>query len=147
MNKGRQLRGAFTGEGPIEEADGTVKFKLGAGRLGTGPPMQVHHNGAFKPITDGSGLCSAGRWHPEKRRTDIIADRIDQGLWTRLVAVVPDPLLLLYQLAKGNCTTSPFSEALLQEGRQAVMEVLRLDPEGWGPGGCRINPSSSTFCR
>ena len=75
-----QLRGVFTAEGPVdiwdvgpeedtsdEEPDGTIKPKLAAGRYGEGPPMQVHHNGDFKPITDGSGLCSAGRWHPQVR--------------------------------------------------------------------------------
>ena len=83
------LRGAFTAEGPLdiwdvgpntptsdEDEDGVVKPKKGHGRVGMGPPIMISHGGTRRPIIDGSGLCSPGRWMPASRAVDSIAAKI-----------------------------------------------------------------------
>ena len=53
-----------------------IKPKLNAEQSGRDLPMQVHHDGDFKPITDDADHCSASRWHPQMRNIDTIAERL-----------------------------------------------------------------------
>ena len=39
----------------------------GAGPQGIGPPMMVGRGVKARPLTDGAGLCSPGRWEPRRR--------------------------------------------------------------------------------
>ena len=41
---------------------------ISAGWRGGGLPRMARHIGGDKPFNDGGGLCSPGRWPPEKRR-------------------------------------------------------------------------------
>ena len=45
-----------------------------AGRPGIGPPMQTKYKGLLRPIHDGAGLCSPGRW-PVGRRTAPVTEK------------------------------------------------------------------------
>ena len=39
----------------------------GSGWLGIGPPVMVNHNYKVRPMEDGAGICSPGRWRPGYR--------------------------------------------------------------------------------
>ena len=41
---------------------------VSVGWRGGGPPRMARHIGGDKPFNDGGGLCSPGRWTPEKRQ-------------------------------------------------------------------------------
>ena len=42
--------------------------KRGEGWWGAGPPVQIHRKGEPRPLTDGAGLPSPGRWPIARRR-------------------------------------------------------------------------------
>ena len=50
------------------ELPGTCRPKRGDGWWGYGPPLYIHHKGEPRPITDGAGLPSPGRWPVKRRR-------------------------------------------------------------------------------
>jgi hypothetical protein len=50
-----------------EDEDGFQKPQLGAGLWGHGPPLASRMLGKHKNFTDGLGLCSPGRWAPQRR--------------------------------------------------------------------------------
>ena len=63
-----------------EDERGEVRPKLGAGWWGSGPPIQIFRKGKCKDLRDGLGLCSPGRWTPEKRRLPELEAISDMGL-------------------------------------------------------------------
>jgi hypothetical protein len=50
-----------------DDSDGNAKPHKGAGTTGYGRPLDTVNAGKWKPFTDGNGLCSPGRWAPQKR--------------------------------------------------------------------------------
>ena len=51
-----------------EDSDGVPIPRKGAGWWGHGPPMATLRAGRYKAFADGNGLCSPGRWEPQKRK-------------------------------------------------------------------------------
>ena len=61
QNPSRQER---TEEGPRQQNNSS------GGNSGLGPPMEVYYKGIKRPVHDGGGLCSPGRW-PVSRRKEL----------------------------------------------------------------------------
>jgi hypothetical protein len=57
-----------------EEADGSKKEKFRAGGWGRGVATSTRRRGRRAVFHDGSGLCSPGRWKPEDRLADPLAE-------------------------------------------------------------------------
>ncbi|CAE8676182.1 unnamed protein product, partial [Polarella glacialis] len=108
------------------DEDGFPKPKFGAGLWGHGPPLSYVESGKLKPFSDGCGLCSPGRWEPERRQVveSTLADEVRAGL----LKVLHEKLnvkRVLFQLACNQFTSSPFEEALLLEGIETLVSLLR----------------------
>ena len=56
-------------ESDVDE-DGVIKPPFGSGLLGFGRQLSIKVNGKEKPFEDGAGICSPGRWPPERRGID-----------------------------------------------------------------------------
>ena len=94
-----------------EDEFGTAKPARGAGWWGRGAPVQVFKGTASRPMQDGGGLCSPGRWPPSRRRLPSQAAMPLPGL-LRLAdeAAAPfgGPAALLCSLASKRVTENPF---------------------------------------
>ena len=64
-----------------EDIDGFTKPKRGHGRYGRGQPIMAQHDGKLRPLVDGCGLCSPGRWAPEDRHVDPVAMKLRGIIW------------------------------------------------------------------
>ena len=108
------------------DEDGVPKPPFGSGLLGFGRQLSIRVNGREKPFEDGAGLCSPGRWPPERRGTDEtgFAWEVRVGLLKMLAGSV-DIKKVLYGLACGHFKASPFPEKLVLRGRQHWLLVLR----------------------
>ena len=58
----------------LGSCDSSALSNIGGGRPGVGPPMQTKYKGDLRPLHDGAGLCSPGRW-PVGRRTAPAEER------------------------------------------------------------------------
>jgi hypothetical protein len=100
------------------------------GVRGRGPPMHCNFNGKRKTFTDGFGLCSPGRWPPEARQDYY--ENPDLAFHHRLGTLLLDLLSkrvdirgVAFLLASGKCASCPFSDELLQQGREIVFAQLK----------------------
>ena len=73
---------------------------------------------------DGAGLCSPGRWDPERRLLDPIAKKMRGALLAALVDHFRDLPRLAFELASGRFKASPFEDKLLAKGRQRLNGIL-----------------------
>ena len=107
-----------------------------AGYWGRGLPIQAVYKGRSRPIHDGGGLCSPGRWPIKQRqfpqsqafakaRTCVcrsfmawLKQSDEQG---------NDALKLFWSLAAGKRQRSPFEAAALQRARAELDGVLRAE--------------------
>ena len=82
-------------------------------------------------MIEGSGLCSPGRWDPQSRHVDQIAEKIRAELMKILRTKWCDVIQLLFELAVGKHASSPFTEEMRQSGRRVVMAIvgMRVDDE------------------
>ena len=112
-----------------EDEDGFKKPKLGAGILGNGPPLKVKVFGKQKEFHDGSGLCSPGRWAPDRRNLpEATANGSD------LAKLLSDRLHMLVSkmeykkkisvLAAGKGEVGPFDWDEIQEGREMIAAAI-----------------------
>ena len=109
-----------------EDEDGFPRAKLGSGHWGRGPPWQVEVAGKRRDLVDGAGLCSPGRWAPDKRGLEQ-ASGISANLrirWLKLLGKHLDVKKTVCTLATNRCTQSPFGNELVQEAREAWLQVL-----------------------
>ena len=123
-----------------EDSDGEPLPKLGAGWWGRGPPLLVHlgPNKGDKPLEDGGGLCSPGRWSPATRRLPSdFGERITPKL-VRILQHWGDQTKggiqrLVYQMATGRLKESPFPVMVVKQLKDAVREELRRirKERGW----------------
>ena len=104
-----------------EDELGDKREKRGTGSWGRGPPLMVQVGGRIKPFADGAGLCSPGRWAPEKRREFPLTWPKCAVLHTCLKQLLIkefDVKKTVCELAVGKVKVSPFSPELLERGRE-----------------------------
>ncbi|CAE8655766.1 unnamed protein product [Polarella glacialis] len=118
------LKSAEEAESDLDE-DGFTKPRFGSGLWGQGPPLSYVESGKLKHFSDGCGLCSPGRWEPERRQ--VVGSTLAGEVRAGLLKVLHDKLnvkKVLYQLACNQFTASPFEEALLLEGIATLVSLL-----------------------
>ncbi|CAE8672430.1 unnamed protein product [Polarella glacialis] len=118
------LKSAGEAESDLDE-DGFTKPRFGSGLWGQGPPLSYVESGKLKHFSDGCGLCSPGRWEPERRQ--VVGSTLADEVRTGLLKVLHEKLnvkKVLYQLACNQFTASPFEEALLLEGIATLVSLL-----------------------
>jgi hypothetical protein len=118
------LKSAEEAESDLDE-DGFTKPRFGSGLWGQGPPLSYVESGKLKHFSDGCGLCSPGRWEPERRQ--VVGSTLADEVRTGLLKVLHEKLnvkKVLYQLACNQFTASPFEEALLLEGIATLVSLL-----------------------
>jgi hypothetical protein len=99
------------------------------GLLGRGLPLIAPARGGSREIHDGAGLCSPGRWAPEARRYPT---GVTEELCGLLAASLPmvygtgDFKNLVFKLAAGKQTTSPFTGSEVEKVRGEVVDLLNL---------------------
>ena len=123
--------GLAESEASSDEDDKAQKPKLGAGLWGRGPPLVSRMLGKRMEFTDGFGLCSPGRWPPSKRR--CAADTSSLGFakslgkeLRKLLAQKLDARALAFKLATGTLHNCPFSDELIQDGRELLFTALEM---------------------
>ena len=110
-----------------EEEPGVPRPKRGTGCWGNGPPLSIQLGGRVKPFADGAGLCSPGRWMPEKRFLASTVWENAAPLTAALKAALSSALdvkRVMCELAAGRHRTPPFSQELLVRGAQLCATVL-----------------------
>ncbi|CAE8676146.1 unnamed protein product [Polarella glacialis] len=118
------LKSAEEAESDLDE-DGFTKPRFGSGLWGQGPPLSYVESGKLKHFSDGCGLCSPGRWEPERRQ--VVGSTLADEVRTGLLKVLHEKLnvkKVIYQLACNQFTASPFEEALLLEGIATLVSLL-----------------------
>ena len=114
-----------------EDEDGFQKPQVGAGLWGHGPPLSSRLLGKHKTFTDGLGLCSPGRWAPQRRlcakeRPSLgFAEQLGKE-YTKLLNQSLDLRQVALQLAVGKLEKSPFCDELVQEGRELLFCALEF---------------------
>ena len=107
------------------------------GWLGEGPPREAPFMGKRRPFADGGGLCSPGRWPPNKR----LLPKVGQGALLDKVAGLfrqdlknkttggGDIFGFMLRLAAGRFDACPFGARLLDEVRAATCGAFGV-PDG-----------------
>ena len=103
-----------------EDEDGVPRPRLGTGVLGTGPLVKVSLGGKVRDFDDGAGLCSPGRWRPDRRNPE--RSGLALCLRDRLFGLLRDTDLkaLFFSLAAGKLTLPPFSDELMLHARALI---------------------------
>ena len=112
-----------------EDEDGHRKARLGDGVRGHGPPLTSSIMGELRGMCDRFGLCSPGRWPPERRKDskDVSSLRFLEELGGELECLLCrflDVQQLASSFADGKVVSCPFSAALIQEGRDLIFKAL-----------------------
>jgi len=91
-----------------DEADADAA-PAGAGWRGRGKPMTVGSGSQERPLEDGAGLCSPGRWLPQHRKlpTHSVAHALGQRLAEEASRLFGDGNLLA-RIATGSLEEDPF---------------------------------------
>ena len=104
------------------------------GWRGCGPSRSSRHIGGDKPFCDGGGLCSPGRWTPEKRRLPRNLSGMKESMSNLFGEAVmtasnrkDDSLGFMLKLAAGRVKTCPFEEGSLAEARATIRQQVGLD--------------------
>ncbi len=84
----------------------------------------ARHIGGDKPFNDGGGLCSPGRWPPEKRRLPSCLGGLKAAMQDQFGKAVmkasggkDDPLSSMLKMAAGRFKACPFDEETLEDTR------------------------------
>ena len=120
-------------ERPEEEKLGP-KIAEEAGRKrepeGRGAPMLAYYKGESRPINDGGGLCSAGRWPPGSRKKPkeeaaVALSSLVKKWFLKWISTSKreDPLKAFWKMAAGKAQESPFGE-VMEEAREEVDRYL-----------------------
>jgi hypothetical protein len=108
-----------------EEEDGFVRPLLKDHLGGFGEPIMTDIGGKLKPFQDGCGLCSPGRWHPDKRRAPSpFGQRMRLLIDEFIDREVPDPPRLVMTLALGHNLISPFKDSAMSDLREKWFSML-----------------------
>lgn len=109
-------------EGSEADESGLPILRKGTGIRGHGAPLRFRN----KDYEDGCGLCSPGRWPPDRRNLE--QSGIAESLRTHLLNLLHKTLdikKVTYGLCCGHFKTSPFTEELLQAGRDILLSLLQ----------------------
>jgi hypothetical protein len=117
-----------------EDDCGFPKPKLVDHLGGSGPPLEAVWGGKIREFHDGAGLCSPGRWPPERRKISQVpfAVSLRMSLAKILKEFIPDIPKLCMMMACSRLTESPFSKAMIEKVRVAWFESLEAqggDPD------------------
>ncbi len=102
----------------------------GAGVLGCGPPLRAGQGPHSREVHDGAGLCSPGRWPPERRTppTAWAVKALGAALRREVVSLSTsagfDAETIFDKLAAGDFQDSPFPGARTQALRAYARELL-----------------------
>ena len=108
------------------DEDGVLKPPFGSGVLGFGRQLVVKVNGKERLFEDGAGLCSPGRWPPERRGTEESGFTWEvRAELMKVLAGAVEVKRVLYGLACGHYKSSPFPEEAVRQGRLRWLQVLR----------------------
>ncbi|CAK9056210.1 Uncharacterized protein SCF082_LOCUS30318 [Durusdinium trenchii] len=126
-NFGSMDEEAARDEAEYEEGGAGIHLQ---GVRGQGPPLFCNFNGKRKTFTDGFGLCSPGRWSPEMRQDNCDNPNLNFHylLGRRLLRHLQhclDVRKIGFLLASGKVTSCPFTDDLLQSGREIIFAELR----------------------
>ena len=98
-------------------------LRKGMGIRGYGQPMKFRG----RDYIDGCGLCSPGRWPPERRNLEPsgVASHLRYSLLTLLYKSM-DVKKVIYGLCCGHFKSSPFSDDIITQARQLLLKSLSL---------------------
>ena len=108
-----------------EDEQGRIRPKKGSGVLGGGAPIHYFTGGKKKWFEDGAGLCSPGRWHPEKR--GLVSGDLGRLLKSELLPLLfkhVDVKRLACHLACNKVKECPFSEELVLACLKVIGDFL-----------------------
>ena len=112
-----------------EDEDGDPKPKLQDHLGGGGNAMSVFWSGKQREMHDGAGLCSPGRWPPERRKMN--SSNFCLMLRFRFKLLLRKHLTnhreVILKLAVGKFDSSPFPDLLIEEARADWFKTLRED--------------------
>ncbi|CAJ1363105.1 unnamed protein product, partial [Effrenium voratum] len=115
----------------VKAERGESGWKSGA----PGPPLTVRWGGGERPLQDGLGKCSPGRWPPGLRglrlgsRAARLASDLNALVLKFCVDKIPESAKWSFALALGRLRERPFKEADIQELRDECWKLLP-DPQG-----------------
>jgi hypothetical protein len=102
----------------------------GSGWWGKGAPLKVQQNFSPRDICDGAGLCSPGRWHPDKRRLPDLGGLagglvgsmfLDGDAWEQI----------MMRMMAGKLKEDPFTPTQIEKGRGFLTDWCRA--RGYNP--------------
>jgi hypothetical protein len=98
---------------------------------GNGLPLTNNWGGKERSVHDGAGLCSPGRWAPDKRIGTKWKGAYDltAKLKSLLCKHIPRPDTLCYMLACGRFQECPFPDELIAEALDAWAEAIKEEGE------------------
>ena len=100
-----------------EDEEGFKRTRRNDAAFGFGPPMTVRWGGLAKTreYSDGKGLCSPARWHPDRRKArGTFAESLFDVLKKAVIEKFPDPRR---EIATGRLAESPFTPSELTDLR------------------------------
>ncbi len=137
-----ELRAAAAARGkpPIEEESDTEPdaeaWPKGSGLVGRGPMLEVGSGPKRRPLQDGGGLCSPGRWPPRHRpRAEHPVLRDLRAAILRAIQRLPsftgiDNRELYMRMAAGKLAEEPWPEELTDSLRSYVEKRFQEQGEG-----------------
>eukprot|EP00971_Amphidinium_carterae_P341389 6480156-Amphidinium_carterae.1 len=113
-----------------EDEDGCKRARAEDHLGGVGPPLNIGWP-TFRPLCDGSGLCSSGRWLPRSRRKrGRRATEMADELWRALADEVVDVSRLALELAVGkHGDKDPFPEKAVERARKVMANSLHVNAD------------------
>jgi hypothetical protein len=110
--------------------------EISAGWRGGGPPRMARHIGGDKPFNDGGGLCSPGRWPPERRRLPSCFGGVKAAMQEQFGKAVlkasggkDDSLSFMLKMAAGRFKACPFGEETLEDTRVLIRDAVGMSVE------------------
>ena len=118
----------------LEEPQPLQSQVISLGKVGRGAPSTTILAGKRRTFTDGAGLCSPGRWPPERRRTavsdpDLVIAQKSFSVLSDLIAKELDYNKVLCALATGRCAQCPIPDAVLQKAKAALLSTVGTGAE------------------
>eukprot|EP00435_Cladocopium_sp_Y103_P027686 s1708_g6.t2 len=120
---------------PQAMSGGTAASKSEAKvKPGMGAPLLAYYKGETRPINDGAGLCSPGRWPPSRRNEPSSMEEkalqaVFKSLYLKWLADKEshgDPIELFWKMAAGKMAESPFANSMADLRSQLDAKLLSM---------------------
>lgn len=117
------------------KSDCAAESKFGAKAMpGIGAPLLAYYKGETRPINDGAGLCSPGRWPPSRRKEPSTMEEkslqaVFESLYLKWLADKGshgDPIKLFWKIAAGKMTESPFANSMADMRSELDAKLLSM---------------------